>query len=212
MGPDRSERLARALTVMHASSLAELRACALVTLISDPGQIATFDQVFAALFGTPPPGVEQPAPQDVAATEQGDPVAEPADQAGVPFPGHAAAEVEPRAANGDQPDDQAPGTHRVASAAERLRGRDFAQLSPAELRELVTLMRELTLACRLGAPAGTAGPDGKRPDLRGTLRPRAEAAARHPVARRAPVRGLAAWSCCAISQARWRRTPARCSC
>ena len=60
---------------------------------------------------------------------------------------------------------------RVASATERLRGRDFTELSPAELRQLVTLMREMTLAIpprrtRRYRPAR----DGKRPDLRRTLR------------------------------------------
>ncbi len=60
---------------------------------------------------------------------------------------------------------------RVASAAERLRGRDFAELSPAELRQLVVLMREMTLAI---PPRRTrryrSARDGKRPDLRRTLR------------------------------------------
>ena len=55
VGPDRCERLARAVTVMGATSVAELRACALATMVSDPGQMSTFDRVFAALFGTPSP-------------------------------------------------------------------------------------------------------------------------------------------------------------
>ena len=61
--------------------------------------------------------------------------------------------------------------HRVASATERLRGRDFTELSPAELRQLVTLMREMTLAIppRRTRRYRTAR-DGKRPDLRRTLR------------------------------------------
>ena len=55
VGPDRCERLARALTVMNARSVAELHACALATLVSDPSQVGTFERVFARLFGTPPP-------------------------------------------------------------------------------------------------------------------------------------------------------------
>jgi uncharacterized protein with von Willebrand factor type A (vWA) domain len=39
-----------------------------------------------------------------------------------------------------------PAMRRIASAAEPLRGRDFTELSPAELRQLVVLMREMTLA------------------------------------------------------------------
>ena len=62
-------------------------------------------------------------------------------------------------------------TSSRSSAAERLRGRDFTELSPAELRQLVTLMREMTLAV---PPRRTRryrrARDGKRPDLRGTLR------------------------------------------
>ena len=39
-----------------------------------------------------------------------------------------------------------PAFRRVASATERLRSRDFAQLTPTELRNLATLMRQLTIA------------------------------------------------------------------
>ena len=55
VGPDRCERLARAVTVMGATTVAELRACALATMVSDPGQMPTFDRVFAAVFGGPSP-------------------------------------------------------------------------------------------------------------------------------------------------------------
>ena len=71
----------------------------------------------------------------------------------------------------DAPLTDAPAVRRVASAAERLRGRDFAELSAAELRQLVDLMREMSLAV---PPRRTRryrrARDGKRPDLRGTLR------------------------------------------
>src|SRR5260370_41462586 len=62
VGPDRCERLARAVTVMGAHSVAELRACALATTGSDPGQVSTFDRGVAALFGTPSPFRDQPPP------------------------------------------------------------------------------------------------------------------------------------------------------
>jgi len=55
VGPDRCERLARAVTIMGATTVAELRACALATMVSDPGQMPTFDRVFAAVFGGPSP-------------------------------------------------------------------------------------------------------------------------------------------------------------
>ena len=73
VGPDRCERLARAVTVMGVSSVSELRACALATLVSDPGQMGIFDRVFAALFGAPSPFAGQPPV---------DPGYQPADQNG----------------------------------------------------------------------------------------------------------------------------------
>ena len=64
VGPDRCERMARAMKVMNASSLAELRACALATMVSDPSQLPTFDRVFAAIFGGPSPyGAQLPPVQ-----------------------------------------------------------------------------------------------------------------------------------------------------
>src|ERR1700722_14688249 len=53
-GPDRSERLAGALTVMRATTVAELRACALATMVSGPNQLDAFDRVFGEMFGPLP--------------------------------------------------------------------------------------------------------------------------------------------------------------
>ena len=175
VGPDRCERLARAVTVMGVSSVAELRACALATLVSDPGQMTVFDRVFAALFGAPSPLPGSPPV---------DPGYQPADASGGPSPaarsqgdpgswpsGVHVAEGAPAGADGDEPPAEGAAIHRVASAAERLRGRDFTQLSDTELRQLTGLMRELTLAV---PPRRTrryrSARDGKRPDLRRTLR------------------------------------------
>ncbi len=176
VGPDRCERLARAVTVMQARSLTELRACALATMVSDPGQMSTFDRVFAALFGAPSPGVDSPPPADsaVSSDDQGggpQPVTrDQADPDGWPSGTHLA-EAGPASADGDEPPAEAPAMRRVASSAERLRGRDFTQLSAAELQELMTLMRELSLSV---PPRRTrryrSARDGKRPDLRRTLR------------------------------------------
>jgi uncharacterized protein len=175
VGPDRCERLARAVTVMNATSIAELRVCALATLVSDPSQMTTFERIFSLLFGGPDPFRDLPLPAapEVQPHEEssGPPATQTSDQDGrltgmqVTDTGSAAPPGE------DEPLSDAPAVHRVASAAERLRGRDFAQLSAAELRELVSLMREMTLAV---PPRRTRryrrARDGKRPDLRGTLR------------------------------------------
>jgi len=177
VGPDRCERLARAVTVMGATTVAELRACALATMVSDPSQMSTFDRVFAAVFGGPSPfrdvGLPTAAPAYQRAESDGGP--QPAAQSqpspgGVPS-GLRVTDAVPAAADDDEPLLEGSAVRRVASAAERLRGRDFTELSPAELRQLVTLMRELTLAV---PPRRTrryrAARDGKRPDLRRTLR------------------------------------------
>ena len=177
VGPDRCERLARAVTVMNASSLAELRACALATLVSDPGQMSTFERVFALLFGGPDPLRDLPLPTAPAIQRPDENSSPPAARTSSDHDGRLAgmqvsdtgSAVPP--ASPDEPLAEAPAVHRVASAAEQLRGRDFAQLSAAELRDLVTLMREMSLAV---PPRRTRryrrARDGKRPDLRGTLR------------------------------------------
>ena len=162
---------------MNARTVAELRACALATLVSDPGQMSTFERVFALLFGGPDPLRDLPLPTAPAVQRPEENSSPPAartssDHDGwlagmqVTDTGSAAPPASP-----DEPLAEAPAVHRVASAAERLRGRDFAQLSAAELRDLVTLMREMSLAV---PPRRTRryrrARDGKRPDLRGTLR------------------------------------------
>jgi uncharacterized protein len=176
VGPDRCERLARAVTVMDARTIAELHACALATLVSDPSQVTTFERVFAALFGGPSPFGADPFAADPAIS-RGDQNSEPMpgartqqqDSAG--WPSGTRPQVSASADDGEGPAQEAPGVFRIASAAERLRGRDFAELTPGELRQLVTFMREMTLAI---PPRRTRryrrARDGKRPDLRGTLR------------------------------------------
>ena len=176
VGPDRCERLARAVTVMGAISVAELRACALATMVSDPGQMTTFDRVFAALFGTPSPVRDlMPPVQPAFPRAEPDGGPEPdAQSQGDPDGWSAGMQVSASGAAADDADEplaEAPAVRHVASAAERLRGRDFTELSPAELRQLVTLMREMTLAV---PPRRTrryrSARGGKRPDLRRTLR------------------------------------------
>src|SRR5262249_10068173 len=177
VGPDRCERLARAVTVMGATTVAELRACALATMVSDPGQMPTFDRVFAAVFGGPSPFRHLNLPNAARSYGRPERAGSPQPQGrsedgpgGLP-PGLRVSDAAPAAADSDEPLAEGPAVHRVASATERLSGRDFTELSPAELRQLVTLMREMTLAI---PPRRTrrfrSARDGKRPDLRRTLR------------------------------------------
>ena len=175
VGPDRCERLARAAAVMDIRTVAELRVCALATLVSDPSQMTTFERVFALLFGGPDPLKDLPLPTMADSRPEESTSPPPGAQIQSDRDGWLSEmrviDTGAAAAPDNAPLSDAPAVHRVASAAERLRGRDFAELSVAELRELVALMREMSLAV---PPRRTRryrrARDGKRPDLRGTLR------------------------------------------
>ena len=183
VGPDRAQRLAEAVTVMHASTLAEFHACALATMVSDPSQLDTFERVFAAMFGLHVPG--RPAPS-VLAPQQGMTVDPSSADAPSPSPSTPNGDVDlpsmlrevdaaGQAPLPDASDDsdalEVPAIRRVATSAELLRNRDFSQLSPSELRDLAALMRQLTIAVpprrsRRYRPRK----DGARLDMRRTLR------------------------------------------
>ena len=204
--PGRCERFARAVTVARPTTGRALYLCALATLISSQGQIEALNRVFSAMFGSageqaaqlggPQAGGEPGPPRS-----PGDILAQAARAARI----HTAEER-----LGDQPEptgdgqllaqgeeeDQEPGPEDetetrglLASATERLAGKDFAELSPAELLMLSGLMRKLTLAVplrRSRRPRPTA--HGGRTDLRATLR-HARRTGGHPLrlARRAPL-------------------------
>ena len=177
-GPDRCERLARAVTVMGASTIAELHACALATMVSDPSQVDTFERVFTEMFGSEGPGVPPVgAPQQTMTAEpaQTPPGPDSPDAAGAgelpPVMRQADASASRSSGEPDEDLPEVPAIRRVASDTERLRGRDFAQLSADELRRLSVLMSELTIAV---PPRRTRRyrprKDGARLDMRRTLR------------------------------------------
>jgi uncharacterized protein len=191
-GPDRSERLAGALTVMRATTLAELHACGLATMVSGPAQVDVFERVFNELFGAGGPGgprrPEVTAPQAnmvVESAERADAAAEGSDPAaagGDELPeelrgldealaGADASETSADQDSGADSDEGRPAVRRVASMTERLRERDFAQLSASELAQLATLMRQLVIAV---PPRRTRRyrprKDGARLDMRRTMR------------------------------------------
>ena len=207
--PGRCERFARAVTVARPTTGRALYLCALATLVSTQAQIEILDAVFGAMFGgvgdaAAPPGRDGPGQgaQPSGGSSPGDILTQAAlaarthsAQEGPPGqPEHSAdglvlAEGEDEDA-GPGPEEEAQATRAViASATERLAGKDFAELSPAELLMLSGLMRKLTLAVpmrRSRRPRPTA--HGGRTDLRATLR-HARRTGGHPVrlARRAPL-------------------------
>ena len=189
-GPDRAERLAGALTVMRARTFAELHACALATMVSGPNQIDAFERVFNEMFGSGLDGMRRPevtAPQQnmvVDSAERADDGAEespeaagadelPPDLAGLDEALASSADASEREADAadDDAEHAAPVVRRVASMTERLKERDFAQLSQSELTQLQVLMRELVIAV---PPRRTrryrAKKDGARLDMRRTMR------------------------------------------
>ncbi|WP_028929763.1 vWA domain-containing protein [Pseudonocardia asaccharolytica] len=170
VGPDRAERLTRAVLAAEPATTRRLYHCALATLVTDPAQIPVLERVFAAVFG----GLVDEA------EHRGDPGSPPLDPA--PDAAGPAASGWPGAAGngiartggrtGDRPDRPAETPVRAAaSAAERLASRDFDVLTPEELRVLAAAMRRFGIATppRRSRRTRRAG-YGRRIDLRTTLR------------------------------------------
>jgi hypothetical protein len=166
VNPERSARFAEAIIVVNPCTTKELYYCALATLVSDPDQVPTFDAVFAAVFE----GLVDPAGQ----RGQSRPVGAVAGPKGTaPRPDATRA--------GRQDPERELATPMLASAGERLAGKDFGDLTAGELALLAGLMRRFTLSTpvrrsRRHRPA----PHGPRVDLRGTLA-RARRTGGHPL-------------------------------
>jgi hypothetical protein len=157
VGPERSERFARAVLVTRPATTRQLYWCALATLVADPADVPTLDRIFQATFGAGRQTSSLTGPP--AGTAPGD-----RHRAG----GDAAQPELAAAGRGDRRESSYPA---LAAAAERLAHRDFAELSPAELAELVAVMRRLRLAPPPRRSRRTrVGTRGSGVDLRATLR------------------------------------------
>lgn len=174
-GPDRCERFARAITVLRPTSVTQLRACGLTSIVSAPDQIEVFDRVFAEVFGDRVDPTVPGGPAEVTAGK------EKADgEAAVTVPleampsGMQPSDLSADEQSGDDDADDDPASdpwHALASATERLGERDFADLSADELRALDVLMRKLALATPLRRTRRyRSSASGNRADLRATLR------------------------------------------
>jgi uncharacterized protein with von Willebrand factor type A (vWA) domain len=168
VGPDRSTRFAHAVSLVDPVTVFDLYWCARVTLVADPAEVPAFDRVFNQVFAGGSAQVEEPSPQPPPR-----PNGLPPTQAPVPLPTLHGGRATVGAAQAPAPsgaDDVEPHP-ALAATAERLGSRDFATLTPAELAELATLMRRLTLATPLRRSRRyEAGSRGRRVDLRTTLR------------------------------------------
>jgi uncharacterized protein with von Willebrand factor type A (vWA) domain len=173
VGPGRSQRFAAAVTVVQPATRRELFDCALATLVSSKEHAETLLAVFTDVFGSPDP--HGPAPGlSVAVTGAPGPPQPPqiADAATT-----ARLHAETIASMQDSAESEPPEAEQeivqpyLGSPVERLAGADFAELSPAELAELIAAMRQITLAVptrrsRRRKPR----PGGRRTDMRSTLR------------------------------------------
>jgi hypothetical protein len=160
VAPDRSERFARAITVLEPMTIRELRHCALATLVCDPGQMPTFEAVFRAVFGSAMPDTGWRRGQ------RGDPSRSMAEGTTA---GRGLSTVD-GAGNtpGQRPREVA--LPSVASDVDRLASRDFAELSADELALLAGVMRTIVLATPTRpSRRHRAAPHGRRIDLRRTL-------------------------------------------
>ncbi|MDD7937238.1 VWA domain-containing protein [Actinomycetospora lutea] len=182
VGVGQAARFAAATVAAAPASTGELYWVARVTLLADTAAQAVFDAVFAAVFATGPDGVEDPA------DARGDPHGPPA-VSGVPTRSGVAgtARGTPEGPGSGTPDGAPHAVPTAAAAAERLGGRDFAELSAAELAELRVAMRRFRVATPpRPSRRFRSSSRGTAVDLRTTLR-RARRTGGHPVdlARRA---------------------------
>jgi uncharacterized protein with von Willebrand factor type A (vWA) domain len=199
------------VTVARPATQRELYLCALATLVSGQGQIEILERVFTTMFrglpGPAPPEGNQQAlplrgespwaePEDILAAaaraaQEHDGQPRGAQAGSEQAPGREPASSLPPSEQVPEPGaeaDAAAGRTVLASRAERLAGKDFAELTPAELLMLAGLMRKLTLVVPLRrSRRHQPTPHGKRTDLRATLR-QARRTGGHPLrlARRAP--------------------------
>jgi uncharacterized protein len=150
VSPERAGRFASAIAAAAPATTEQLYWTARVTLLSGRAQIEVFDRVFAQVFG----GIVDPAdhrgdasvppPAHVRPGEQRPPTAGDRDGATSPVPS-----PNPVGDPGDErgSDDDARDTILAAmSTDERLRTKDFASLTPEELRRLRILLDRLKVA------------------------------------------------------------------
>jgi uncharacterized protein with von Willebrand factor type A (vWA) domain len=165
------------VTIARPGTPRALYLCALATLVSskdqEPIMRAVFDQVFGELAELP----GQRATAAVAAPAQ-PPARSPDDllasAARAAQTHHADRDLFSQAdGDADRTDPDAPELENryLGSAAERLAGTDFAELTQAELQSLIVLMRQLTLAVpERRSRRQRRRPGGRHVDMRSTLR------------------------------------------
>ena len=195
--PERSGRFAAALALVRPGRLDEIYWAGRVTLLTGWAGIDAYDRVFGHVFRgladvadwrgqAAPPTPPRPPAAGVEASTAGAPPAAADGDSGPGAPAPAAADADDQAPGGPRREpagEQEPDLLAAASAAERLRRRDFAHLTEDELAVIRHLIAALPLAAPPRASRRRARhPRGDRVDLRATLR-RARATGGDPVVR-----------------------------
>jgi uncharacterized protein with von Willebrand factor type A (vWA) domain len=165
--PARAADLAHALALVKPISRRRLYWTARAVLVSDPAQVPVFDAVFWAIFGERRDDGEE-VDLDDATTVPAPPDERPADERRIAA-GRGASMAPAEGSGDDSPEVEVP--LALASDEERLAGKRFDSLSPAELAQLYRLMARLRLATpeRRTRRYERAG-HGRQVDLRRTLR------------------------------------------
>jgi uncharacterized protein len=160
VGPGRVLTFCRAAAALDAFDPEEVRMAARATLVSRPEDFPSLDKAFERYFRQ---GVAEPEP----AARDGRQPHDPSDH------GTDSGDSEtPQASAGIEEDTEGETAVRmVASAAEVLRTRDFAELTDAERRDALALVRRLAPVIPMRSSRRyRAAPDGQRFDLKRTLR------------------------------------------
>ncbi|MGH9056388.1 MAG: vWA domain-containing protein [Acidimicrobiales bacterium] len=183
--PERASRFAAAVMLAEPGTVGELYWAGRVTLLSDQSQIRVFDAIFAHVFG----GIADPAgwrgasrPDD--ATGSGRPAAwDGRFREAIASPVGAGAVGSPAPSSEPRDGEARPVLLAAVSDEERLRQRDFATLSEAELARLLALAGRLAVAAPT-RPSRRRASAAKGPelDVRASLR-RAARTGGDPVAR-----------------------------
>jgi hypothetical protein len=165
MTPERTARFASALALTRPVARTRLYWTARAVLVSDQAQVKAFDRVFFSVFGSrldepaaPPEDTRHvPAPQDEREAK------------GRGTGGAGGVAAAPRSAGESAADEVA--IPVAASDEERLRGKRFDALEPAELAQIYRLMAKLQLATPLRRTRrAERARRGEHVDLRRTLR------------------------------------------
>jgi uncharacterized protein with von Willebrand factor type A (vWA) domain len=188
VSPERSGRFARAVALVRPDTVDEWYWAGRVTLASTPDEIESYDRVFGQVFrgladvadwrGQAPPPPARPSPRPAPAGSQAE---RPHERDLTPGPGADPGDA-PASAMGE-PGADGPDLLAAASAEERMRHADLADLTDDELAALSDLMAALRPAAPRRASRRTVRhPRGRHLDLRATLR-KARATGGDPVRR-----------------------------